>query len=78
MVNWMLKKLLLMLSPKHAANWARHIVGSVAGALIAGGYLGESVANSLMGPAEAMITGAILLVIAIISSIENTDKLKKG
>lgn len=77
MKNWVIGKLLAFLSPKYAANWARHIVGAAASALITAGYFDHALIQSWVGPAEQAVTGVLMLVIVIASSISASEKRKK-
>lgn len=76
-MGWLTKRLINLVSPKYAANWARHIVGAIASALITAGYFDKALVDQWVGPAEQAITGILILLIVIATSIGNAEKLHK-
>lgn len=75
-MRWIAHKILTLLSPKYAKNWARHIVGAIASALITAGYFDKGLIEQWVGPAEQAVAGIIILLIVIATSIGNTEKLE--
>ena len=76
-MSWISKQLLRFISPRYAKNWARHIVGAAASALITAGWLDQAIVEQWVGPAEQAIAGIIVLLLTVAVSIGNTAKLKK-
>lgn len=74
-MSWLGRKVVGMLSPKYAKNWARHLVGAIASALITSGYLDQALVEQWVGPAEQAVAGLIVLLITIAISIGNTERL---
>jgi hypothetical protein len=75
-MNWITKRLVSLVSPKYAKNWARHIVGAASQWLIMSGYLAPELADKLGGPAEAAVAGGILFLITVLVSIGNSEGSK--
>lgn len=75
-MSWLSRQLLNFVSPRYAKNWARHLVGALASALITAGYLDQALVDQWIQPAEQAVAGIILLLLTIAVSIGNTEKLK--
>ena len=76
-MNWIIKKLVKLVSPKYIKNWARHLATTFVGIVVAAGYIEAEAGAGLVEVLVPAVAALLGLIVTVALSVSNSDKLEE-